>query len=888
MLRRSTILPLLTAFVMLLGAEKPARAQGRPDAAEQPARKLTKPPRLVQFVEAEYPEAEKGNPREASVVLEIAISATGAVEEAQVKTSAGPHFDAAALEAVRRFQFEPAEIDNAPAPVRITYEYRFTVKVEAPTTAEYKGRVVEKSTGNPLPGVNVAVAGLEPVVTDEEGRFSFSELPPGAHQVRLWGPDLIEVQTEEQLEAGKQLDVRYELELRPEDESEDSDDLEIVIVAPKLTKQAVSTEVAADKARRVPGTQGDVLKIVENMPGVSRASAGSGAVVVWGAAPEDTRTYVGSVRVPMLYHFGGLRAVVHPDTVASVELLPGGYGAAYGRGLGGIVLVDTRAPASDAFHTNLRLDVLDASARVTGPISEKVSFDAAARRGHLADLVGLYDDGDKSYQSFFTIPEYYEGAARVRYRLGDGEHMELGGMLSSDRQEREAPSADPSERESDTRELRFERVSFRYERDDNAGTTVMVEPWVGRDRSARIGEFGGVKVESESQSYLVGTRAEYRRSVSEEVGMLLGFDFEFMRTDSSRDGTQTQPPREGDPYIFGRPPGDQTNTDDWVSQIWSAAPYLELDVTPFGPDFHIIPGLRVEPYVLAAERRRPAAPGQADLGVYTFDIAVQPRLAARWAVSPQMTLTGAVGGYRQPPAPEDLSSVFGNPLLTTSRGTQYTAGASYQLWSSLSFATTAFYSRSRELSVRNPDPTPTVAESLIQTGEGRSMGTQFMLTAGQQSEQGFFGWIAYTLSRSERRSSPDAEWRLFDYDQTHVFTALAAYALGGGWDVGTRLRAATGYPRTPVTGAYYNTFHNRYEPILGDLNSTRIPPFFQADVRGSKVFTFDATKLEVYAEIQNVTYRENPEEIAYSEDYSEKSYISGLRILPVVGASLEF
>ena len=871
---------------MLLGAGKPVLAQGKPDGAEQPAHQLTKPPRLVQFVEAEYPEAEKGNPREASVVLEIAISATGAVEEAQVRTSAGPNFDAAALDAVRRFQFEPAEIDNVPAPVRITYEYRFTVKVEAPTTAEYSGRVVEKLTGKPLAGVNVAVDGVEPVVTDAEGNFSFSELPPGPHLVRLWGPELIEVQTEEQLEAGKQLDVRYELELKPEDASEESDDLEIVIVAPKLTKQAVSTEVAADKARRVPGTQGDVLKIVENMPGVSRASAGSGAVVVWGAAPEDTRTYVGSVRVPMLYHFGGLRAVVHPDTVGSVELLPGGYGAAYGRGLGGIVLVDTKDPASDAFRTNLRLDVLDASARVTGPISENVSFDAAARRGHLADLVSLSDDD--SYQSYFTIPEYYDGAARVRYRLGDGEHLELGGMLSSDRQEREAPSADPSERESDTRELRFERVSLRYLKDAGDGTTVMVEPWVGRDRSGRTGEFGGVTVESANKSYLVGTRAEYRSAVSPEVGMLVGFDFEFIRTDSGRDGTQTQPPREGDPYIFGRPPGDQTNTDEWRSQVWSAAPFVELDLTPFGPDFHIIPGLRVEPYVLAAERRRPEAPGQADLGVYTFDIAVQPRLAARWVPAPEMTLTGAVGAYRQPPAPEDLSSVFGNPLLTTSRGTQYTAGASYKLWSNLSFATTAFYTRSSELSVRNPDPTPAVAESLVQTGEGRSVGTQFMLTAGEESEQGFFGWVAYTLSRSERRSSPDEEWRLFDFDQTHVFTALAAYALGGGWDVGTRLRAATGYPRTPVEGAYYNSFHNRYEPVLGELNSTRIPPFFQLDVRGAKLFEFDTTKLEIYAEVQNVTYRENPEEIAYSDDYSEKSYISGLRILPVVGASLEF
>src|SRR6185436_7347811 len=111
----------------------------------------------------------------------------------------------------------------------------------------------------------------------------------------------------------------------------EKDDFEVVVVAPRLVKQVVSTEVGAEEARRVPGTQGDVLKVVENLPGVARATAGSGQVVVWGAAPQDTRTYVGAVRVPMLYHFGGLRSLVHGDHVAGVELVPGGYGAAYGR-----------------------------------------------------------------------------------------------------------------------------------------------------------------------------------------------------------------------------------------------------------------------------------------------------------------------------------------------------------------------------------------------------------------------------------------------------------------------------------------------------------------------------------------------------------------------------
>src|SRR4051812_44311088 len=84
---------------------------------------LTKPPKLVKFVEAPYPEAEKTAGRTASVTLEIAVNASGTVDTVAVVASAGPAFDSAALEAVKQFVFDPAEIDNKPAPVKLTYRY---------------------------------------------------------------------------------------------------------------------------------------------------------------------------------------------------------------------------------------------------------------------------------------------------------------------------------------------------------------------------------------------------------------------------------------------------------------------------------------------------------------------------------------------------------------------------------------------------------------------------------------------------------------------------------------------------------------------------------------------------------------------------------------------
>jgi hypothetical protein len=60
------------------------------------------------------------------------------------------------------------------------------------------------------------------------------------------------------------------------------------------------------------------------------------------------------------------------------------------------------------------------------------------------------------------------------------------------------------------------------------------------------------------------------------------------------------------------------------------------------------------------------------------------------------------------------------------------------------------------------------------------------------------------------------------------------------------------------------------------------------DLRAEKSFTLQRWKASVVLDMQNITSRSNPEEIVYSEDYRQRSYITGLPILAVGGARLEF
>jgi outer membrane receptor protein involved in Fe transport len=264
-----------------------------------------------------------------------------------------------------------------------------------------------------------------------------------------------------------------------------------------------------------------------------------------------------------------------------------------------------------------------------------------------------------------------------------------------------------------------------------------------------------------------------------------------------------------------------------------------------------------------------------------------PRISLAYRVTPKVTLTAGAGIYGQPPQPEDLSPVFGNPNIGVSSAAHVTTGVAWRLTGTLGLEVVGFYKRLYDLVSRSALPSPPVGESLQQTGIGRSYGGQFLLR--QELLKGFFGWVSYSLIRSERKDRSTSDWRLLDYDQTHVLAVLGSYEIVRGLQAGMRFRYTTGAPRTPVIpGADINLKDYQPEPVFGPQNSIRIPAFYSLDVRVEKFLVLGRTKLNLFIDVQNITNRKNPEEIAYSANFSKRDYITGLPTLAVMGARLEF
>jgi hypothetical protein len=176
-------------------------------------------------------------------------------------------------------------------------------------------------------------------------------------------------------------------------------------------------------------------------------------------------------------------------------------------------------------------------------------------------------------------------------------------------------------------------------------------------------------------------------------------------------------------------------------------------------------------------------------------------------------------------------------------------------------------------------------------GSGSVVGAETLLK--YNPDERFFGWIAYTISRSVRRDNPDEPERLFEWDQTHNLIMLGSYRLGRGWEFGARFRVVSGALNTPVARypslpAVYAAEAGSYVPLQSEPFSERLPVFHQLDVRLDKGWQFKAWRLGAYLDVQNVYNNAAVEGMGYNYNYSQRTVQTGLPIIPSIGVRGEF
>lgn len=883
---------------LLLGllASPVARAQGG-------AGDITKLPELTSDVQPEYPPEALRDRVEARVQLELTITETGTVTDVRVvetstsaevqpdgSTLVGPDapadygFGRAATEALRQFRFEPAEADGQPVPVTIGYSFEFELPpppkpdpeqttdtaTVASDVVNFEGKLRERGTRELIPGAVVTVfrmgqnegedaVGFE-AVSDADGEFRFRGLEPGPWKVLVEVDGYFPFRTTERIVAGQVTEVRYFLE------KGNYSTYDVFVEGDRVVKEVNRRVITAEEAYSVPGALGDPVAVVQNLPGVARPAVGAGAIPVRGSAPADTGYLVEGIEIPFIFHFGSQRSVIPAELIESVVFIPGNFSVYYGRRTGGILDIQLKELDPDQVHGAAQASVLDANGYAEIPITDELSI-AGGFRGSYVDAIVEGVVGEDSSIDVIAAPAYLDYQILADWEPGRAHDLRLFFFGSRDELRLLFEDAQQASVQLTSGAVRnrtqFNRAIFQYDYRPNQKFLNELQIAFGYDQISAAA-FDVFEFELNNLQWQIRNRSRYRFSDRFFVdvgvdGLIRLADIDVVAPNPNQD---PQNPDFNDLVA--------TSLDDELAvQI---APYVEAEIR-VTDRLTLIPGFRFDYY--------------SDAEDYSLD----PRLIARYALAEDWTIKGGVGLFHQPPLPQQLSEDFGNPELEIPRSIQTSAGVEWKPVDYFKADVTFFYKRLEKLvddtnDFRTNDDGELVPALLDNGRTGDVVGMEVYLK--HDFHENFQGWLSYTLSRSTRVDSGQTRQRLFDFDQTHIVAAVLSYRFPENWELTTRFRLISGNPFTPIDGGVYIDDQDDYAPITGLTNSERISAFHQWDLRLDKRWVFEYFTVAAFLEVLNVYNRGNVEGFTYNFDFSERSEITGLPVIPNLGVRIDF
>jgi TonB family protein len=863
------------------------------EASAQTKPTLT-PPKLhdpASVESAPFPEEAQKAGVSGAVLLQLDIDATGAVTDARVLEPAGHGFDEAALGAAKKLVFDPATKDGKPIASKLNYRFTFTWKAPDPPApkdppkepaklakGELRVTVRIASSDGPLAGVakvevralaapgaapGAPVAALTPAVSHQvgdDGVVTIPELAPGRYHVVIAAPGFVGAQADEEITAGNRTEVTYRL--APEAVAADASEQTLEVRGERPPREVTVHSLDQRELSRIPGTNGDAIRGVQSMPGVARSRGLGQQLIIRGSAPQDTQVFIDGIAIPLVYHFGGLSSVVPTEMIDRLEFRPGNFGAEYGRVMGGVIDVRTLgAPTDGKFHALAQADFIDSRFVAKGPIPllDGWSFVAGARRSYmdlwLTPLLSRRGGG------FTATPVYYDWQGFVEHRGANHSVLRIGFFGADDnlRIIRDTVNTrDPAESNDVDLHTGFGRLTASY--DVDLSPTVHFHDVAAYGWDIRSFDSGTRQFKVTARPLV--DRGELAIKIAKGFTMNLGLDVTY--TTTTYDVTAPPPRQPGEPAGGA---SQQLLTETSAPTFFLPALYSELEMQ-LTKRLRVVEGFRF------------------DYNGATKHADASPRVSFRYALvqgkeagDDELAVKGGFGVFRQPPQPQEISAVFGTPGLYSSRALHYSLGLEQKLQHRFNLSAEGFYKSLDSLVARTPSSDGTYAYTNL--GSGNVYGLEVLLR--YNADERFFGWIAYTLSRSTRQKGPDQPETLFQYDQTHILTVLGSYRIGGGWELGARWRFVSGNLFTPCNGGAQNGASGSYTCLSGPSFSTRLPPFHQLDIRLDKHWYFKQWQLSAYLDVQNAYNRGNAEGIAYNFDYSQHIYQTGLPIIPSLG-----
>ncbi len=758
---------------------------------------------------------------------------------------------------------EEQKKENEKKPAQVQTDAKRTIqKTVQEARITVKGEVLERGTRAAVAKKNFYILegkkNIKKVRTDKKGLFSF-KIKPGKYTFSFPIIGYEKYETEVEVKKGEKLDLIFRLEplvINP---------YKIVITGKKNKGEVSVQRITVEEASKIPGTNRDVLKAITSLPGVTNISVFNGygsGLVIRGSSAGDSSTVVDEHGVPLLYHFGGIDPVIEPELVESLDFFAGGFSAEYFNTMGGVVQLNLRDPRDDRWGGYLNFSLLSASFMVEGPITKKDYIAVAFKRGMLdlyvllGEKIGLLDT---SLFSFSTYPFYYDGTILYvhkfsrrnklkMYLIGTWDEVKVGFDNQTTLQKMGNTVSTQLQFLQLTTEWHYKKKNFKS----------LLSPMV---------EVAWADLDAGSSAYFRNFYTQVELSEKMELKLnenhKLRYGAKFFYGFYTLDVNLFAMPKEGE--VAYNPLSEEIE-DHSEGHYWFPGFYIMDEIT-FG-GFMAVPGFN---FIYDEHNRQ-----------MIFD----PRLSLKYKFNDQWTIKAATGLYSQIPDNDESYEPWGTPGLRPQKAVHAILGLEYNPIDVLEFDLQGYYKHFFDLVKRDNAED---LSSFSNGGIGYAYGVEFLVRHKMTDK--FFGWISYSFCISERKDSPDSEWRAFDVDVNHNLIAVASYKPNKYWQLGLRFKLASGAPYSELLNSdYYFDADNRFTipNYQGDVNDSRLPVTHQLDIRVDKYWLFDKWILSTYLDIQNVYMAKNVLGVSYSSDFTEKVNTYGLPFMLFIGLKGDF
>ena len=765
-------------------------------------------------------------------------------------------------------------------------------------TGTLSGNVVDES-GGAVPDVLVIAVdrsggASHRTRSDSEGRFTFPMLAPGRYSVTAQRRGFAAAQIQDLLlNANDQARITLTLQIAPLNET-----VPVEVTSGRIRTLPSTVDVSPADVRSVAGGGENIYRVLQTLPGVVAVNDFDSRMSVRGGGPDQNLTMMDGVEIHNPYRLFGLTSAFNPETVERFELMAGGFSAKYGDRLSSILVIENRAGTEQrSLAGSANLAFTDANFVTEGRLFGATggSWLMTGRRTYYDLLAEPLVGGD--------LPGFTDLQVKVGWEPRPGQRLTLFGLLSRESTDAELDGDVEGERLAllSSTHNDLAAVSYFVPLGARASSKTTVSWYRNRealdfDGDFRSGARRSNRPEDDAEPFasVVFTRGVTLRDVAvrQEVAVeassrhLLETGFESHaletawgwqisgdRNDNAANGSSA---RGG----TGLPSALDSSRSSWRAGAWLSDRWLLM------PRLTAEPGVRIDWSGLAGE------------------VLVSPRMALAVDVARQMRLRVASGLFTQSPGYEKLwqSDYFvdlshaGDLGLRSERAWHGLVGLERSFGSGLITRVEGYYKRFDHLIVGRLE-TPEELAARIATydfpanlddqlprvpritsvpgneGTGRAYGVELYLARqALSSRDRVGGWLSYTWGRAE--TTAYGHTFASDYDRSHALSLVANYRLSRLIELGTTVRAQSGFPYSAPVGVRVAAVEDTAD-VDGDGNSIEFVP--QRDAGGLPVWTVDygdsghlnSGRLPMFARVDvRVTFRprwQNDRWLLYAE-----------------------